>query len=48
MGYFLEKSCKNCQSIGGSTPNSPLASDGWGSISNIELLFSYIIATSKS
>jgi len=28
--YFLEKYCKNCLSLGGSAPETPFASNGWG------------------
>jgi len=30
MFYFLEKAGKNRRSVGGSAPNPPLASGGWG------------------
>jgi len=47
-GLILEKTCKNRRSVGGFTLNSPLASGGWGSAPDSELLFSNITATSRS
>jgi len=47
-GYFSEIICKNRRSVGGSAPKPPLASGGWGSAPDPELLFSYIITTLKS
>jgi len=43
--FFLEKIGKNRRSV---APKPPLASGGWCSASDPELLFSYVIATSKS
>jgi len=45
---FFRKNCKNCRSVGGFAPKPPLASSGWGSAPDSELLFSHIIVTSKS
>jgi len=45
---FFRKKCENRRSDGGSTPKPPLTSGGWGFAPDLELLFSYIITTSKS
>jgi len=42
--YFIEKSCKNRRSFGGSAPKPPLASGGWGSATDPVLLFAYAVA----
>jgi len=42
------KNCKSRRSVGGSVSKPPQTSGGWGSTPDSELLFSYIIATSKS
>jgi len=44
----FRKDCKNRRSVGGYAPKPPLASGGWGSAPDPELLLSHIIATSKS
>jgi len=43
--HFLEKSCKNRRSVGGSAPKFPLASGGWGATPDPVLLFPYSVAT---
>jgi len=44
---FFRTNCKNRRSVGSSAPKHPLASGGWGSAPEPELLFLNIIATSK-
>jgi len=43
--FFRKKKYKNGRSVWASTPKPPLASGDWGSVPDLELLFSYIIAT---
>jgi len=47
-GLFFRKTCKIRRSVRGFAPKPPLASGGLGSAPDPQLLYSYIIATSKS